>query len=113
VTSSGGAAHPGVVMRASVGVAISGQRADATTLLSEADMAMFRAKQAGGDQVQVTVGVGTDLALDIDLVDRSVAQAIENNELDVWYQPVIRVRDRVVVNIEALVRWHHPAKAAE
>ena len=108
VTSSGGVGHPGVVMRASVGVAISGQRADATTLLSEADMAMFQAKQAGGDQVQITVGVGTDLALDVDLVDRSVAQAIDNDELDVWYQPVVRVRDGVVVSIEALVRWHHP-----
>jgi diguanylate cyclase (GGDEF)-like protein len=103
-----GSGHPGVTTRASVGVAVSGRRADAATLLSEADMAMFRAKQAGGDQIQITVDVEAHLALDVDLVDRSVADAIHDDELEVWYQPVTRIRDHAVVNIEALVRWRHP-----
>src|SRR5215475_8149879 len=94
--------------RASVGVAISGDRADATTLLTEADMAMFRAKQAGGDQVEITIGVEAALAPGGDLSGRSVVEAIDDSELQVWYQPVTRIRDNVVVSVEALVRWQHP-----
>ena len=108
VTAPAGGVPADVTPRASVGVAISAARADATTLLSEADMAMFRAKQAGGNQTQIAVNVAADLAGDVALVDRSVAQAIADDELTVWYQPVMRVRDRATVGLEALVRWQHP-----
>jgi diguanylate cyclase (GGDEF)-like protein len=95
-------------LTASVGVSVSGDRADPTTLLSEADMAMFTAKQAGGGQVHATADVEADLAIGVDLVDRTVAQAIESGEMRVWYQPIVRIADRSLVAIEALVRWAHP-----
>jgi diguanylate cyclase (GGDEF)-like protein len=100
----GSGLHP----HASVGVAVSGHRADAQTLLSEADMAMYRAKQAGGNQVELSIDVEAGLSGDIDSVDRSVAQAIEHAELRLHYQPIVRLRDRAVVSLEALVRWQHP-----
>jgi diguanylate cyclase (GGDEF)-like protein len=96
-------------LSASVGVAVSGDRADPQTLLSEADMAMYRAKQAGGNQVELAIGVEAGLSGDIDSVDRSVAQAIEHGELRLFYQPIVRVADRAVVSLEALVRWQHPS----
>ncbi len=108
VAARDGRIDPGAHPRASVGVAVCGRVADPTTLLSEADMAMFRAKQAGGDQVAVTVDVAADLALDVDRVDRSVAQAIRHAELRMWYQPIVRLPDLEVVGVEALVRWVHP-----
>jgi diguanylate cyclase (GGDEF)-like protein len=95
-------------LTASIGVSVSGDRADPTTLLSEADMAMFTAKQAGGGQVHATADVEADLAIGVDLVDRTVAQAIESGEMRVWYQPIVRIADRSLVAIEALVRWAHP-----
>jgi diguanylate cyclase (GGDEF)-like protein len=95
-------------LSASVGVSASGDRADPTTLLSEADMAMFTAKQAGGGQVQVTADVEADLAIGVNVVDRSVAQAIEGDEMRLWYQPIMRIADRSLVAVEALVRWAHP-----
>jgi diguanylate cyclase (GGDEF)-like protein len=93
---------------ASVGVAISGDRADPQTLLSEADMAMYRAKQAGGNLVEVAVGVEVGLSGDVQAVDRSVAQAIAAGELRLHYQPIVRIHDRALMSLEALVRWQHP-----
>ncbi|MFI5842820.1 putative bifunctional diguanylate cyclase/phosphodiesterase [Catenuloplanes sp. NPDC051500] len=94
--------------KASVGVAVSGERADAESVLSAADMAMYRAKQAGGDDVVTVLDVGPGLPEDVEQVDRSVRQAILGNELRLVYQPIVRIEDRSVVSVEALVRWDHP-----
>src|SRR4051812_42044155 len=39
---------------------------------------------------------------------RDLARAIEHCELDVWYQPTVRLADGMVTGFEALVRWRHP-----
>ncbi|WP_051799889.1 putative bifunctional diguanylate cyclase/phosphodiesterase [Catenuloplanes japonicus] len=98
----------GAQTKASVGVAVTGDRADAESVLSAADMAMYRAKQAGGDDVVTVLGVGPGLPEDVEQVDRSVRQAILGNELRLVYQPIVRIKDRTVVSVEALVRWQHP-----
>jgi EAL domain-containing protein (putative c-di-GMP-specific phosphodiesterase class I) len=104
-----GASHRGGRLRASVGVAVSGRGADRSTLLSAADTATARAKQASDDRVEVTIDVEVDLAPDGDPVQRSVADAIRDGELRVWYQPMVRISDRSVAGVEALVRWAHPS----
>ena len=71
-------------------------------------MAMYQAKQAGGDTVIVTVGVGTLLCSDPDLAARTVPQAIDHGELRLLYQPIVEISSGVVVAVEALVRWQHP-----
>ncbi|GIF63225.1 hypothetical protein Ais01nite_12600 [Asanoa ishikariensis] len=40
--------------------------------------------------------------------ERNVVQAVANEELRVLYQPIVRIADRAVVAVEALVRWEHP-----
>ncbi|MEV0720234.1 EAL domain-containing protein [Asanoa sp. NPDC050611] len=40
--------------------------------------------------------------------DRSVARAVANDELRLRYQPIVRIQDRAVMAVEALVRWQHP-----
>ncbi|WP_196279089.1 putative bifunctional diguanylate cyclase/phosphodiesterase [Catellatospora vulcania] len=108
ISARDGRHDPDLHPYASVGVAVSGNRSDPQTLVSEADMAMYRAKQAGGNQVELAVGVEAGLAGDVDLVDRTVAQAVEQGELRLHYQPIVRVNDRSVASVEALVRWQHP-----
>lgn len=108
VTAPDGMNVTGLRVRASVGVAVSGATADPSTLLSEADMALYRAKQAGGDRVEVTVDAGTELAYDVNRVDRSVLDAIDHDELRVWYQPIMRIGAQDLAGVEALVRWEHP-----
>ncbi|MDQ7904495.1 EAL domain-containing protein [Phytohabitans sp. ZYX-F-186] len=94
--------------RASVGVAIGGEHPDGHTVLTEADMAMYRAKQSGGDAVRVVVDVEGRLRARHPAAGRGLARAIEKLELRLHYQPIIRVRDRAIDGVEALVRWQHP-----
>ncbi|MEU8077887.1 EAL domain-containing protein [Catellatospora citrea] len=108
IAAHDGGTDPALSPYASVGVAVSGDRPDPQALVSEADMAMYRAKQAGGNQVELAVGVEADLPGDVDCVDRTVLQAVEHGELRVYYQPIVRISDRTVRSIEALVRWQHP-----
>lgn len=90
---------------ASVGVAVGAAGTDAETLLSEADMAMYRAKQAGGDTVRIALDVGAQL--DPHLSD-GILTAIDRQELRLFYQPIMGLNDGRVHSVEALVRWQHP-----
>ncbi|MBV1849379.1 EAL domain-containing protein [Catellatospora sp. NEAU-YM18] len=109
IAARDGRHDPALHPYASVGVAVSGDLSDPQTLVGEADMAMYRAKQAGGNQVELAIGVEAGLSGDIELVDRTVAQAVEHGELRLYYQPIVRIADRRVMSMEALVRWQHPS----
>ncbi|HEY2795680.1 MAG TPA: EAL domain-containing protein [Micromonosporaceae bacterium] len=108
ITAPDGSGRLGTRLRASVGVAAGNGRTDASTLLSEADMALFRAKRAGGDQVEVIADVDRALSHDVEELDRSILDAIRDGEVQLWYQPIHRLQDRSLTGVEALVRWHHP-----
>ncbi|MET7425533.1 EAL domain-containing protein [Dactylosporangium sp. NPDC005555] len=92
---------------ASVGVAVADAGADGATLLREADAAMYRAKQAGGDRVQIVHGVGAPTA---GHSGDDVLAALDRGELKLFYQPIIGVGDGRVWSVEALVRWQHPQR---
>ncbi|GIH14286.1 putative bifunctional diguanylate cyclase/phosphodiesterase [Rugosimonospora africana] len=98
----------GAHSRASVGVAVSGVRADGHTLLTEADMAMYQAKQQGGDAVRVVLGVGQQLEAHHPGAGHGLAHAINDGELLLHYQPIVDLRAGRVTGVEALVRWRHP-----
>ena len=94
---------------ASVGVAMSMDAStDAESLLLEADMAVYRAKQSGKGRTEVF-----DQSLRRELrhrthVETGVIAAIENDELLVHYQPIVNVLTTEVLGYEALVRWRRP-----
>jgi diguanylate cyclase (GGDEF)-like protein len=94
-------------VRASLGVAVSALHSyDATGLLRHADIAMYGAKGSGG-------GVRFyDRAEDRSTLRRlrlatELRRAIEQADLDVWYQPVVQLQTGAVVSCEALLRWSH------
>jgi diguanylate cyclase (GGDEF)-like protein/PAS domain S-box-containing protein len=83
---------------------------DAVTLLRNADMAMYRAKEAGRNNYQFYTDemnrqVQTQVAL-----ARDLRQALGKPELFVVYQPIVQVDDRRLVGFEALLRWDHPQR---
>lgn len=98
-----------VQLGGSVGIAFAPDHGrDAETLLQHADIAMYDAKRSGGG---VTVydtrhdGGVERLALMADL-----RLAIENEELDVWFQPIVSLETSETQAVEALVRWVHPER---
>ena len=95
---------------ASVGVAeISDTWADAIEALRRADVALYRAKEAGRDRFQVydaemDAAIQARRALEADL-----RTALREDQLTMVYQPQVQ-GDSKVVGVEALVRWRHPMK---
>ena len=80
----------------------------AVDLIREADTAMYAAKLAGRDRAaQFT----DDLRRVVDdrlHLEGDLRHALAREELAVWYQPEISLRDGTVRAAEALLRWHHP-----
>jgi len=81
-----------------------------SNLLRYADSAMYQAKREGRNNYQFYSAEMTDLALEKAAMEIELRKAIEEGQLQVYYQPQIDVRDESVVGLEALVRWKHPAK---
>ncbi|MGB5466626.1 MAG: EAL domain-containing protein, partial [Sedimenticolaceae bacterium] len=83
---------------------------DSTTLLKNADSAMYHAKQAGRNQYQFYKPELTVAALQRVHLGGELRRALDRGEFEVWYQPLIRLSDGAVVGAEALLRWHHPER---
>jgi len=99
-----------VVATMSIGMALSQTGTSRDDLLHDADVAMYRAKELGrGGQVAVFDGerMGGRSAGRLDL-DTALHHALERNEVEVYFQPLVSLSDQRIVGAEALVRWDHP-----
>jgi len=75
-------------------------------LMKRADIAMYHAKHAGKNRMQIySPTIGTQSAAE---TRRDLIAAIEDNQLFLEYQPKICTRRRKIISVEALVRWNHP-----
>ena len=98
-------------LSASIGVVLCPQHGeDAQTLLRNADIAMYRAKERGRSTYQVYSS-----ALDSGMVHRlamesELHRALERGELVLHYQPIVDLEAGQLVGLEALVRWQHPER---
>jgi diguanylate cyclase (GGDEF)-like protein/PAS domain S-box-containing protein len=99
-----------VVTTMSIGMALSDTDTSRDDLLHDADVAMYRAKERGRAG-QVTLfdvdRMGRRPAGRLDL-DTALHHAVERNEVEVYFQPLISLADQRIVGAEALVRWDHP-----
>ncbi len=98
-----------VFLGASIGIASStGTVTEATTLLSNADAAMYQAKRNGGNCHQVFGEAMRVQVLDRMTTEHSLHRALERCELRVFYQPVVDISGDKAIGVEALIRWQHP-----
>jgi diguanylate cyclase (GGDEF)-like protein len=96
---------------ASVGIATTRDTADRSeTLLHNADVAMYRAKKEGPGKVLVYEPYMHAEALDHLSLRGDLQRALRDGEFRLQYQPLVRLADGEAAGVEALIRWHSPAR---
>lgn len=97
-----------VRLSASIGVVVSSAESTATTLLRDADAAMYAAKARGRQRIEIfDEEVGARVRQRVQL-EAELRRGIPGGQLRLHYQPVVELASRRVVGVEALVRWQHP-----
>ena len=79
-------------------------------LLRDADVAMYRAKDASGSQYFWFEPAMHNRAVQQLQLETDLRLAIERREFELYYQPIIDLRRLKVIGFEALIRWHHPSR---
>ncbi len=79
-------------------------------ILRDADTAMYEAKKQGrGKAVVFQPGMHANV-LNLLRMESDLRRAFENSEFMLYYQPIISLKDRHTVSLEALIRWKHPER---
>ncbi|GIE94992.1 putative bifunctional diguanylate cyclase/phosphodiesterase [Paractinoplanes rishiriensis] len=95
---------------AAIGIAAAADAGDTEQLQRNADLAMYRAKDAGGGgYATYHPGMHDALVQRLELA-ADLRLALERDELVLHYQPTVDLRTGRIIGFEALVRWHHPTR---
>jgi len=81
---------------------------DVETLLTNADVAMYRAKEKGKNNFQLYTPSLNEKALERLAMENSLRRALEYKEFVVYYQPKVSTQSEQIIGMEALIRWQHP-----
>ena len=76
-------------------------------IIKHADTAMYSAKQAGRNQIAFYLSEMHDKVIKRSMLEKDLRQAINDNKLNVFYQPLVDDNGNIIA-VEALIRWLHP-----
>ena len=97
------------IIGASVGIAIAPyDGVEKDDLVHSSDLALYAAKNGGRGQFRFYSADLKDEAEERRLLEQDLREALANEQLQLHYQPVVRVEDHMVVGFEGLMRWEHP-----
>ncbi len=98
-----------IVVTASIGISVYPEDGEnSQVLLTNADTAMYLAKERGKNNYQFYTQEMTERSLERMTIERGLRQALAHHELRLHYQPQIDSITGHAVSVEALVRWQHP-----
>ncbi|PZO09813.1 MAG: bifunctional diguanylate cyclase/phosphodiesterase [Lysobacteraceae bacterium] len=96
---------------ASIGIALVDPRyRSPEELLRDADVAMYRAKANGRQSYSIFDEQLHDAALKLLELEGDLRRALQRQEFEPYYQPIISLSDGSMMGYEALMRWHHPVR---
>ncbi len=100
-----------VLITASMGVFIGdGATMEAGDVLRDADIAMYQAKAKGRNQYVIFKKEMLHKIQQRSQLERELRHAIEDHQFEVYYQPLINMKDSSISGFEALIRWNHPER---
>ncbi len=79
-------------------------------ILRDAELAMYRAKREGKSQSIVFQPQFRQSSLSPIDLDTDLRRALDRDEMELHYQPIISMRDRTISGFEALLRWSHRSR---
>ena len=96
---------------ASVGVARGADCVEPIDLISNSELALRLAKRAGGGCARIySVDMDGSVPKDPVRLETELRRALEDGQIDLFYQPILHLPARTVAGFEALLRWHHPER---
>ena len=100
-----------VFTTSSIGIALSSTGyTQPEDLLRDADTAMYRAKSLGKACYSMFDTAMHERAVALLQLDHDLRRALERKEFRIHYQPIVRLENAEVTEVEALLRWEHPAR---
>ena len=101
-----------LVVAASIGIALADPDAEPADVMRDADVAMYRAKAEGKGRHAVFDARMHELVMRRLDLETDLRHAIENDQIEVAYQPLVQIATGRIVGYEALARWHGPDGSA-
>lgn len=83
---------------------------DIESLMIFSDLALYKTKELGRDGYQFFT---SEMKENIDAeirIEHALREALENDELELYFQPQVNIDDEAITGVEALIRWNHPEK---
>jgi diguanylate cyclase (GGDEF)-like protein/PAS domain S-box-containing protein len=97
-----------ILLTASIGIATwTKEQSKPDLLMRDAELAMLHAKRLGGDRIEPFRPAFRSGKDDSAVLVDDLKIALEEGNISVLYQPIVKLQDRTTVGFEALVRWEH------